>query len=104
MITVIIEIKVPPGETRESIVEKYTETAGTFRTIPGLIRKYYCVSADNDRVTTVNLWEAQEAVDAYHTPDWYTKLKERWGEPDRWMIYDTPIVVDNLNETTTTSP
>ena len=98
MITVIIEIKAPAGETRESIVEKYTETADTFRSVPGLIRKYYGVSTDNDRVISVNLWESREAADAYHTPDWYDKLKERWGEPERWMTYDTPIVVDNLIE------
>ena len=55
MITVIIEIKAPAGETRESIVEKYNETANTFRSVPGLIRKYYGVSTDNERVITVNL-------------------------------------------------
>ena len=98
MIAVIIEINVPAGKTRESIVEMYAETANTFRSIPGLIRKYCCVSTDNDRVTTVNLWESREAADAYHTQNWYDKLKERWGEPDRWMTYDTPIVVDNVIE------
>ena len=98
MIAVIIEINVPAGETRASIVEKYAETANTFRSVPGLIRKYCCVSNDNDRVTTVNLWESREAANAYHTQDWYDKLKERWGEPERWMTYDTPIVVDNLIE------
>ena len=47
---------------------------------------------------SVNLWESREAADAYHTPDWYDKLKERWGEPERWMTFDTLIVVDNLIE------
>ena len=100
MITVIIEIKPPAGETRESIVEKYTETADTLRSVPGLIRKYYGVSTDIDRVISVNLWESHEAADAYHTPGRYDKLKERCGEPERWMTYDTPIVVDNLIEDT----
>ena len=54
--------------------------------------------SDNDRVITVNLWESRGAADAYHTPDWYNKLKERWGEPERWMTYDAPIVVDNFTE------
>jgi heme-degrading monooxygenase HmoA len=98
MIIVIIEINVPAGETRESIVEKYAETANTFRSVPGLIRKYCGVSTDNDTVITVNLWESREAADAYHTPDWYKKLKDRWGEPKSWMSYDTPIVVDNVTE------
>ena len=103
MNTVIIEFKVPADETRESLVEKFTETVNTFHSVPGLIRKYYCVSADNDRVTSVMLWESREAADAYYTPDWYEMAKERWGAPERCMSYDTPIVVDNMIDETITA-
>ncbi len=98
MITVIIEFDVPEGETRDSIVETIKGSANNYQGVPGLIRKYYGVSADNDKLVGVYLWESREAADAFYTPDWYKMAEARWGAPTQWMTYDTPVVVDNLIE------
>ena len=98
MNTVIIEFNVPDGETRASIVQTIKASAHNYQGVAGLIRKYYGVSADNDTLVGVYLWESREAADAFYSPDWYDKVKARWGEPKSWMTYDTPVVVDNLVE------
>lgn len=95
MHTLMWTFKVPAGTSKAQLIETITATAHTYEGLPGLIRKYYGITADGGSLVGIYLWESAAAADAFHTADWVAMATGRWGTPPQRHDWETPMVVES---------
>ena len=61
-----------------------------------MIRKYYLYGEDQIG-GGVYLWESREAADRMYSEAWKKTITEKFGNPLEITYYDTPVIVDNLH-------
>lgn len=97
MITAIVQFKPPVGITAEQAKARFQETAPGYRSVPGLVRKYYLFLAD-DTVGGVYLWQSRAAAERFYDEAWHTNIAEKYGDRPTIRYYETPVVVDNASD------
>lgn len=99
MITAVIQIQLPAALDRDKAREIFESTAPQYQQVPGLIRKYYLLSEDGTQVGGVYLWESREQALAQYSIEWRDFVKQKYGTWPSVQLYETPVVVDNLQST-----
>ncbi|WP_113910561.1 monooxygenase [Roseovarius dicentrarchi] len=96
MLIAIVQI---PGLERseEDAIASARTSAPTFSHMPGLTRKYF-LNGENGG-GGVYIWESREQADAWYTPEWANKIKERFGAAPTLTYYDNYVVLDNIANT-----
>jgi hypothetical protein len=94
MVTAIVRFPLAKGTTREAAKTLFETSAPTFRTTPGLIRKYY-LFGDGPTGGGIYLWESREAAERLYTPEWRKSLAQRIGAEPEIQFFDSPVIVDN---------
>ncbi len=102
MIVAITSFRLPKAMTLDQAREVFIGTSGRYQGVAGLIRKYYCLSADGSTVVGTYLWRSKADAEAMYTPQWRAYAAEKYGEEPRVDYYDCPVVVDNLTGAVTT--
>jgi hypothetical protein len=95
MYCVVWTYVVPPSLDAPAIRKQFGAVAERYIGIPGLIRKYFGLSADGSSVVGIYLWASKEAADAFYTPEWIAGVTERWrATPERadWIV---PVVAES---------
>jgi hypothetical protein len=100
MIVAIVNFQLPPEITAEQARKLYAESAPKYRTMAGLVRKYYLWDADKRIGGGVYLWESRVAADAVYTADWKAYITQRYGVAPTITFFDAPVIVDNEMGTT----
>jgi len=95
MTTTLTEFEVPPGTPAEAVDAAIEEVAPAFRTIPGLLRKYFLRSEDGTLTGGCYLWETREQARAFSEGPLREMIRERFGVECSIRYFDTPLVVDN---------
>lgn len=93
---IIVVVQIPIGRSREAAIAMQTESAPTFRALAdkGLLRKDYINGeAGGGGVYT---WTSREAAEAWYTPEWRRKVKEKFGVDPVITYYDSYVRVDNV--------
>jgi hypothetical protein len=99
MITAIVTFKLPAGIDSRKAAELFKGSAPKYRGLEGLVRKYYLFD-DRSRIGGgVYLWKSRAAAEAVYTPQWQAYIAERYGAPPEIRYFETPVVVDNENDT-----
>lgn len=96
MITVIAEFKLPNPITLEEAKKIFLSTAPNYGQVPGLVRKYYALSADGSTVGGIYLWESRAQAEAMYAGSWREIVRGKYGVEPSVSYFDTPVVVDNL--------
>ncbi|HXS05741.1 MAG TPA: hypothetical protein VN723_03050 [Rhizomicrobium sp.] len=96
MHTVMWTFNLPAGTTKTHAVDVIKATAAGYQGVPGLIRKYYGLTEDGTSLVGIYLWENRPAADAFYTDDWIARVSERWQSKATRQDWETPMVVDNL--------
>jgi len=97
MITAMVQFKFPRAIPIEKAREAALGTAPRYRGVPGLIRKYYTLSADGMSGGGIYLWKSREDADRmYKNEEWRALVRERYGSEPTITYLETPVVVDNL--------
>ena len=94
MHTVMWTFKVPAGTAKGQLVDTINATAHTYEGIPGLIRKYYGISADGGSLVGIYLWDNKAAADAFYNADWVATVTKRWAAAPQRQEWETPMVVE----------
>jgi len=94
MHTVMWTFKVPAGTAKGQLVDTINATAHTYEGIPGLIRKYYGISADGGSLVGIYLWDNKAAADAFYSADWVATVTKRWAAAPQRQEWETPMVVE----------
>lgn len=103
MITAIVQFKLPQAISREKAREVFSGTAPKYREIRGLIRKYYLLSEDGGTAGGVYLWESREDAELLYTVEWKKFIREKYGADPTVTYFDSPVVVDNVAGSITSS-
>lgn len=96
MITAVVQFRLPKPVSREKAQELFSGTAPKYRDTPGLVRKYYLLSQDGAMAGGVYLWNSREDADRLYTADWRRFIERTYGAEPSLMIFETPVIVDNL--------
>ena len=94
MITTIVQFKLPDGTSLEAATEIFKKTAPMYRTMNGLVRKYY-LYGDDGTAGGAYLWESRQAAEAVYTDEWRKMVTERYGAEPVVRYFESPVIVDN---------
>jgi hypothetical protein len=100
MIVAIVNFKLPADITAGQARKLYAESAPRYRTMQGLVRKYYLWDAEKHIGGGVYLWESRAAADAVYTAEWKASIRQRYGAEPAITFFDAPVIVDNELGTT----
>lgn len=103
MITALVEFQLPADANNEAIKAQFTHIAPTFYDIPGLIRKCFLVSENGKQAGGVYLWISREAAECFYNESFSQAIAEKFGSIPSITYFETPVVVDNLNQMITTT-
>jgi hypothetical protein len=67
--------------------------------VPGLVRKYY-LYGDDLTGGGVYLWKSREGAERFYSEAWKATIAQRYGAQPEILFYETPVIVDNVNEKT----
>ena len=97
MITVIVEFPLPQPMTRAQARDTFLSTAPRYLGMPGLIRKYYFLSADGRKAGGIYLWRTRDDADRVYTDAWKGFVRGKYGTDPTLSYLECPVVVDNLS-------
>ncbi|MBF8270155.1 MAG: monooxygenase [Gammaproteobacteria bacterium] len=97
MITALVQFKLPQPISTSEARGLFMDSAPNFRTVPGLLRKYFLLSEDGATAGGVYLWESREQAEQMYTRDWLNHLQSRFGSVPTVTWFDSPVVVDNVS-------
>ena len=96
MITTITTFRMPKPTTRDEARRTFLSTAPKYQGVPGLVRKIYYFSQEENTVGGIYLWNSRAAADAMHNESWKAFVREKYGTEPSVTYLDTPVVVDNV--------
>ncbi len=95
MITAIAEFKLPQPMSVDQARETFLSTAPKYRSMAGLIRKYYFLSEDGGKAGGIYLWRSREDAERLYTPEWKAFVRGKYGSEPTLTFLACPVVVDN---------
>lgn len=94
MIVEIVSFDMPPGFTRDDLIEDARGTVAHWQANPDLIAKHF-TTADDGSVAGIYLWPDREAASRAHGPDWIARFRARTGTEPRFAYFDVFMRIDN---------
>lgn len=94
-VATVVEIPLPAGVGRDRIVEGFAAAAPTFRSVPGLLRKYF-ITTPQGRFGGVYLWQDEASARAWFTQAWHERVQSQYGQPASVEWFDTPILLPGM--------
>lgn len=95
MITAYVQFKLPAGTTLEQSTAIFESTAPRYRSVPGLIRKYYLHDPATDSAGGCYLFETRALAEASFDDAWHALIAEKYGAAPEVKYFETPVIVDN---------
>lgn len=95
MITEYVLFDLPPGLTRDAVVQGMREVAPRWRAAERLIRKTFVYDPAAGQAGAFYLWEDRAAAEQAHDAAWRQRLRDAYGSEPVIRYFDTPLVVDN---------
>jgi heme-degrading monooxygenase HmoA len=95
MITAVVQFDLPKPMSLEEAARTFASSAPKYKSLPGLIRKYYLRSEDGRRAGGVYLWESKAAAEAVYNGEWKARVVQLYGSKPEITWFDTPVIVDN---------
>jgi hypothetical protein len=97
MTTAIIQYSLPPGAPVDAIKSGFLEVAPFFQGPPGLLRKYFLLSADGATGGGVYLWTSRQTARDFSEGTIRPMIKEKFHVEPSITYFETPVVVDNVS-------
>jgi hypothetical protein len=104
MITEYVLFSVPPGMTREEVVQGMRDVVPKWRNEKDLIRKTFIYDAGASQAGAFYLWKSRHAAERAHDQGWRQGVRAKYGSEPVIRYFDTPIVVDNALGQTIEAP
>ena len=94
MITSITRFPLTTGLQRDALKQDLEAVAPQFKTIPGLIRKYFLLADDGSACGGVYLWESMAEARAFSEGPLRAMIRQKFSVDPQINYYETPIIVD----------
>jgi len=85
----------PPSLTKPAMDKLFSEVAGRYLGVPGLVRKYFGYSEDGTQVIGVYLWKDKSSAVDFYTPEWLADVTKRWGATPVKAEWSVPVVAES---------
>lgn len=95
MIVTVVRIPNRTRVGREQHSRLARKSAPWYQKVPGLIRKYYLLSPQEDVAGGVYFWESREAAEECFASGWREKLIGTYGAEPEVAFFECPVTVDN---------
>ncbi len=95
MITAVVNFPLPSGTDLGKARELFAGTAPRYRSIEGLVRKYYLFDPATGVGGGCYLFEDRASAEATFDDEWRTFIAGRYGADPDVRFFETPVVVDN---------
>lgn len=95
LVAVVVKIPIPPKIDRAKLEAGMAKSVPEFQALPGLVRKYYTIS-DDEEFGGIYLWASRQAAEAHFSDDWRAKMMKSYRAPAEVAYFSVPIVVDGL--------
>jgi hypothetical protein len=90
-VVVVSLMPMPVGATRDQLVAGFRAAAPAFRTLPGLLRKYFVVTTDG-RVGGVYVFATRYAAEQHFSDTWRMRTTATYGATPTLTWYRAPIL------------
>lgn len=100
MYTVLVKYELPEARSRAEMMEAFKAAEVRFRSVPQLIRKYFCYDEAAHTGHSVYLWENREAAEAFFNEQLIEEFKIIFGTTPKLFMVDTLMVIDNAAHST----
>ena len=95
MHTVIWTINANEGTSKADILYGIEASGPDYKSIPGLIRTNFGITADGKSVVETYLWQSKADADKFFSKEWEIEAYRRWqSAPMRRQDLETPLVVE----------
>ena len=94
MITSITRFPLSPGLERNTLTRELEAAAPHFKSIPGLIRKYFLVADDGSACGGVYLWNSMADARAFSEGPLRVMIRQKFSVDPSISYYETPVIVD----------
>lgn len=98
-VTAVLSVKFNSSYSQEKLMQVCNEDLDIFRSVPGLIEKYYLAEETTGAISGIYLFETKSARGEFWTSDLATKIPERYGviaETLRVEEYDMAIILNDV--------
>ncbi|MEN9317425.1 MAG: hypothetical protein RIS35_3818 [Pseudomonadota bacterium] len=95
-VATLVEIAIPPGVTRDVLEKGFRDSVPTYRQVPGLLRKYYIISAKGT-FGGVYLWRDEASANAMFTSAYTERVTKTYGSAPRIEWFETPIMAPSVD-------
>ncbi len=94
-VTAIVRFPLAAGMTLEGAKALFEASAPRYRTVQGLVRKYYLYSEDGQTGGGVYLFSSRKDAERLYDDAWMASIRERYGVEPSVEYFETPVIVDN---------
>jgi hypothetical protein len=95
MITTLVQFTLPSPITLDEATRRFESSAPKYKSIAGLVRKYYIRSEDGRVAGGIYLWTSRQAAERMYDAAWRARVEELYGAAPTITWFDTPVIVDN---------
>lgn len=96
MITAVVQFKLSAPITLAEATQRFESSAPKYRSLPGLIRKYYVLSEEGGVAGGIYLWESRAAAERIYSGEWRERVTTLYGTVPVITWFESPVIVDNL--------
>ena len=95
MVVAIVTYNLPRQVTLADARRVASKGAQKYLSLPGLLRKNYCLSEDGMRATGIYVWESKAHAEAFYTAEWKQTVTRQYGAAPEIVYLHSPVMVDN---------
>lgn len=93
-VATLLTVPVPAGMSREALIAAFRAALPQYRSVPGLQRKYFILTADG-RLGGVYLWRSLTDAQAHFSPAALQAARARYGAAPELEWFEVPAVVSS---------
>ncbi|HEY5790059.1 MAG TPA: hypothetical protein VIX81_05500 [Gammaproteobacteria bacterium] len=95
MIVELVTFSIPPGMSREQVLEAARSTYAGWQADPALVRKHYLLDAERGVAGGCYVWRSRAAAEAAHGAAFRQRVRARFGSEPEFAYFDLQVLLDN---------
>jgi hypothetical protein len=88
----LVTITTPAGITKQRLVKEFEASIPVYQKAPGLLRKYFIVTADG-KFGGIYIWKDQASAQAWFSEAWKERVQKTYGSQASIEWFDAPILL-----------
>ena len=95
MVVAIVTYTFPEPVSLKDVKRAASRGAQRYLSLPGLLRKNYCLSEDGLQASGIYVWESKARAEGFCDAEWRQSMARQYGVAPRIVYLHSPVMVDN---------